>query len=288
MLARSSKPFDSDRYLFEIKWDGMRALAFVESDKYRLTTRRKTEISSQFPEFGFLSRLPAGAILDGEIVILRDGLPDFGALLSRAQTNDVTKISNLSRRTPATYVVFDVLYKDYDSIIDMPLIRRREVLQKIVDNLKDQKLVFSDGIVGTGNRYYEAACRKNLEGVMAKRLDSRYVPGKRRWLKIKRFDHAYCVIIGFVPKGDGFKSLLLATNDDGELKYVGKVSTGFSMTVRRKLNSLLKSLLRGNPIIECSEKAIWIEPELCCSVKHTERTPAGRLRMPVFETLILE
>ena len=118
--------------------------------------------------------------------------------------------------------------------------------------------------------------------------DSRYVPGKRRWLKIKRFDHAYCIIIGFVPKGDGFKSLLLATNDDGELKYIGKVSTGFPMTVRRELNSLLKSRLRGNPIIECSEKAIWIEPELCCSVKHTERTPAGGLRMPVFETLILE
>ena len=289
MLARSAKPFDSDKHLFEIKWDGIRALVFVESGKYRLFTRRGNEISSQFPELCFLSELPSGTILDGEIVLLRDNLPDFAAVLTRLQAGSPIKITTLSQSNPAIYVLFDVLSKNYESLMHLPLTQRREILRDIVGDAQNRRLIMSKGITGRGSEYYKNVCKMNLEGVMAKRLDSPYLPGKRKWLKIKPIKHAFYVIIGFVPEGSkDYRSLLLATADDEKLKYVGKARTGFTREVRKRLNRLLRFRLRENPIVECSEKAIWIESELYCTVRYSERTRSGRLRMPVFEKLILE
>jgi ATP-dependent DNA ligase len=185
MLAQPGVPFDSSEHLFEIKWDGTRVLAFVDSCGYRLVNRHRADVSDRYPELGFLNDFPVGIILDGEVVVLRQGKPDFGLLLSRNQARAPLKIRSLARTFPATYVVFDLLYQRFESLLALPLRARRQRLETVVRACADTKLVFSEGIVGPGRAFFEAVCRLGLEGVVAKRLDGRYRPGRRAWIKIK-------------------------------------------------------------------------------------------------------
>jgi ATP-dependent DNA ligase len=187
MLAKPGRPFDSADYLFEIKWDGTRMLAAIDRDGYRLVNRHGRERTEQYPEFGFLRQLPAGMILDGEMIVLSGGKPAFGKLLTREQTQDPLKIRMLARSLPAVYVVFDLLYADYEPLLDQPLEGRRERLEKLVEGQQESGIVFSAGVVGEGRAFFERVCREGLEGVVAKRLGSLYRPGKRSdaWIKIK-------------------------------------------------------------------------------------------------------
>jgi bifunctional non-homologous end joining protein LigD len=185
MLAKPGVPFDSPDHLFEVKWDGTRVLAFVESHGYRLVNRRRADVTERYPELGFLNDLPAGTVLDGEVVVLRQGKPDFGLLLSRNQARASLKIQSLARTFPATYIVFDLLYHRFESLLVLPLWARRQRLETVVRACTNLRLVFSEGIVGSGRAFFEAVCREGLEGVVAKRLDGRYRPGRRAWIKIK-------------------------------------------------------------------------------------------------------
>src|SRR5712691_6297170 len=185
MLAKSGDPFDSPEHLFEVKWDGTRVLAFVDSRGYRLVNRHRVDVTDRYPELGFLHDLPAGVVLDGEVVVLRQGKPDFGLLLSRNQARAPLKIQILARTLPATYVVFDLLYDRFESLLALPLWVRRQRLDRVVQACANSRLVFSEGMVGSGRALFEAVCRQGLEGVVAKRLDGRYRPGRRAWIKIK-------------------------------------------------------------------------------------------------------
>ncbi len=187
MLASSGSAFDDDDYLFEIKWDGIRMLAFVEAAGYRLSNRHGIDTTSRYPEFGFLREWPPGTILDGEMVVLRAGKPDFARLQSRDKTRSRLKIRTLSQVEPATYFAFDLLYENHVRLLDRPLLERRDRLEDLVRHWSRPRLVFSHGILGQGRALFEAACRQDLEGIMAKRVSSRYRPGRRskEWLKIK-------------------------------------------------------------------------------------------------------
>ena len=187
MLAQEGPPFDSPEHLFEIKWDGTRVLAFIDQSGYRLVNRNRADVTDRYPELGFLATLPAGIVLDGEIVVLRQGKPDFRLLLSRNQTRAPLKIRSLARTFPATYVVFDLLYHRFESLLTLPLSMRRERLEKLMRQFAHPRLVFSQGVVGPGKAFFAEVCRLRLEGVMAKRLASRYRPGRRTdaWIKIK-------------------------------------------------------------------------------------------------------
>jgi len=187
MLAQKGEPFDSGEHLFEIKWDGTRVLAFVEPRGYRLVNRHRAERTAQYPELACLAKLPGGVILDGEVVVFHDGRPDFRRLLSRDQAGAPLKIRLSARSLPATYVVFDLLYEDYRSLLDRSLVERRQRLRQLVLDLDRPQVVFSEGIVGPGRVLFDEVCRQGLEGLVAKQLTSRYRPGKRtaNWLKIK-------------------------------------------------------------------------------------------------------
>jgi ATP-dependent DNA ligase len=185
MLATPGVPFDSLEHLFEIKWDGTRILAFVDSRSYRLVNRHRAEVTERYPELGFLAKLPVGTVLDGEVVVLRQGKPDFGLLLSRNQARATLKIQSLARTIPATYVVFDLLYHQFEPLLALPLWARRRRLEAVVWACANPRLVFSEEVVGSGRAFFEAVCREGLEGVVAKRLDGRYRPGRRAWIKIK-------------------------------------------------------------------------------------------------------
>ena len=168
-------------------WDGMRTLAYVDTGGYRIVSRHDNDITDRFPELGCLYDMPAGTVLDGELVVLRDGKPDFSLLQTRAPLCCQHKIRTLARTTPATYVVFDQLFDRYRSLIDEPLSARREVMLKTIDRAGNQQWIASDGIIGPGTSFYDHVVRQQLEGVVAKRLASRYLPGRRTaaWIKIK-------------------------------------------------------------------------------------------------------
>jgi DNA ligase D-like protein (predicted ligase) len=285
MLARPAKPFDSPKYLFEVKWDGTRGMTYVDGDgACRILNRRDRDIAYRYPELSCLADLPAGTILDGEIVVMRDGKPDFNLLAQREQAQRPIRINTLSRQIPATYVVFDQLYDRHRPIMKRPLTERRESLRTLLADCPRQ-LCVSEGIVGDGVAYFDRACAQGLEGVVAKRLDSPYLPGKRTdaWLKIKRFETIPCVVIGFVPEGkDDFGSLIIACEMDGKLTCVGRVGSGFDADTREKLNGMLWSSLREAPVVATKEKGKWVEPKIYCWVRCMERTNDGHLRAPVF------
>jgi bifunctional non-homologous end joining protein LigD len=173
MLAKPGVPFDSPEHLFEIKWEGTRILAFVQKRGYRLVNRHRADVTDRYPELEFLSNLPAGIVFDGEVVVLRQGKPDFGLLLSRNQTRAPLKIKTLARTFPATYVVFDLLYERFEPLLMLPLWARRQRLQALVCDCANPRLIHSEGVIGQGLAYFEAVCREGLEGVVAKRLDGR-------------------------------------------------------------------------------------------------------------------
>jgi bifunctional non-homologous end joining protein LigD len=150
MLAKPGRPFDSADHLFEIKWDGTRMLAAIDRGGYRLVNRHGRERTAQYPEFECLREFPAGMILDGEMIVLEGGKPAFGKLLTREQTQDPLKIRMLARSLPAVYVAFDLLYADYEPLFEQPLERRRERLQKLVEEHKESEVVFSASVVGQG------------------------------------------------------------------------------------------------------------------------------------------
>lgn len=291
MLARIAEPFDSPEHLFEIKWDGTRALLFVESDRYRILNRRRAVITERYPELDVLGKLKPGAVLDGEVVVLRDGKPDFRLLLSREHSASALRRQSSAIEYPATFMAFDQLYSDYRSLEKLPLRARRDQLAETVAAASHPRLVFSDGIMQRGKDYFEEVCARGLEGVMAKRLDSPYHAGRRTdaWLKIKRRKMLLCAIIGYVPSGpDDIRSLIIATSDDGELRCVGKVGSGIDERTRADLWRLLGEKARATPLIPCSIPGKWVEPGLYCTVTYQERTESGQLRAPVFKELVVE
>src|SRR5262245_46955733 len=203
MKAKFGTEFDSEEHLFEIKWDGTRALCFVETGEYRLVNRRHIDMTERYPEFAFLGELPSGTVLDGEMVVLKDGKPDFSLLQSRDQSRTPLKTRTLSRALPATYIVFDLLYDRGRALVDEPLHKRRRLLETRLATWKQPRLLLSKGVIGPGKAFFDEAVKAGLEGVVAKRLDSRYEPGKRSgaWIKVKRSMELYCVVIGFIPSG---------------------------------------------------------------------------------------
>ena len=289
MLAKPGSPFDSEEYLFEIKWDGTRTLAFIERSGYRLVNRRRIDMTERYPEFSFLSGKKPGTVFDGEVAVLNHGKSDFQALMSREQSRSPLKIRTLARVLPATFIIFDLLYDGYQSLMKRPLHERRARLREIVKESSQPFFIFSEGIVGQGKAFFQEVSALGLEGLIAKRLSSPYLPGERTdaWIKIKKGEIVCCAIIGFLPSGkDDFRSLILAAETDGKLHHVGQVGTGFNATLRKKINRLLGSRLRAKPVIPCKIKGKWVEPGLFCLVHCMERTASGHLRAPAFKELV--
>lgn len=289
MLARIGPAFDSEEHIFELKWDGIRCLAFLEGSSHRFLSRRARDMTARYPEFVFPGQLPAGTLLDGELVLLRDGRPDFSAILSREHARGERRIQGLSRTSPATYVVFDVLYRGGRKLMDLTLAERQKHLRELFEGAADPLLVRSEGVVGAGLTFYEEVRRLGFEGMVAKELASRYLPGKRTeaWIKTKPVQRLHCAIVGWVEEGRRLKSLIIAApGTDGELRCVGRVGSGLDEALTAELERLLPSRERRTPVIDCGMAGRWVEPGLYCAVSYLERTSAGNLRAPVFLELI--
>lgn len=289
MMAKiASRPFSSENWIFEIKWDGFRAIAYVNQE-LSLRSRNDKELKYSFPELQELTELTQKAILDGEIVIMRDGKQDFQALLERSQASSPIEMELEAKRSPAVYIVFDILEKDGISLLNMPLIERKKILKKSVSEGKH--VLLSDFVKEKGEVYYSIALEKGLEGIIAKKKDSFYEPGVRSgsWLKIRKILSCDCVIFGYTrgsgARSETFGALLLGLyGKEQKPIYVGKVGTGFSQIVLETLVKTLRDLkTEFNPFsIDLPGDITWLRPELVCQVAYQSVTKDGRLRMPRF------
>jgi DNA ligase D-like protein (predicted ligase) len=292
MLCRIGQPFDAQDHLFEVKWDGVRALAFVDGGDagYRLHSRHRTDLRARYPELEVLLRWPAGTLLDGELVVLdENGKPDFPAALTRENARRKDRVAQLSRQRPVVYVAFDLLFEGFEPLLDQPLRVRRQRLEALCADHASDRVVLSQGVVGQGMLLFEQARERGLEGIVAKQLESRYRPGDRSsaWLKIKPVQVLHCAILGYEPDGDrDFKSLIIASDVDGALRCVGRVGGGFTVAQKARVWELLSQRRRATPWLPAGMPGCWVEPGLYCSVSFLERTASGSLRGPVFLELI--
>lgn len=268
--------FDSSDYLFEIKWDGYRCLAYCGTE-ITLYSRSHRDLTPYFPEITQdLKKVGSSCILDGELIMLGDDHKPNFSQLQRKKPGDI-----------GTYVVFDILHLNGEDLIQEPLVRRREHLSALIEGRSFSTVLMSRGVEQHGVRFFAAVKEQNLEGMVAKDKYSVYLPGKRSraWRKIKVRLETDAVIIGYIPDHTGFKSLLLAQYDQEQLVYVGNVGTGFSDQDKKILRAGLarisaeQSGLAQDPQVP---GALWVKPVLIARVGYLEYTADGRLRQPSF------
>ncbi len=284
------EPFDSEDHIFELKWDGTRALAFVSADgARRFQNRRLYDISHRYPEIE-VDVDGHKAILDGEIVVMRDGKPSFMGLQDREHASSPFTIRLRSKESPATYVVFDILYRDGTDLTALPLMERKSILRETVRPTRTVTL--SDHIERDGKAYYGAVLERGLEGVIAKRKESRYAIGRRTrdWLKIKKRESIDAIVCGLTQgegvREDTFGSLILGLYDGDAMRYIGRVGTGFGDDLRRDLLRRCEALRGERPFAKEPDMTepvkFWTRPALVVEAKFLEMTPDGMLRAPSF------
>lgn len=293
MLAVSSQPFDSPEYFYEVKWDGYRALAYLDTGVTVLRSRNLLEITGVFPELGGIHRgvksLPA--LLDGEVVVFSGGRPSFGAIQSRGRLTSPVKIKRASEMLPAVYLAFDVLYAGGRPVMDEPLWRRKEILAREAQGTGP--LVVSEYVPENGVLFAQAAREQGLEGIMAKAVNSPYLPGKRSpyWKKVRHTREADLGICGYSAGKGGRRlgALLLCGSDKGKNVYAGKVGTGFNRETEEDLVKRLQKIRTETPPLAVPRKeaagVTWVRPHLVCTVEYLERTGEGYLRHPSFKGL---
>ena len=291
MLAVSGQPFSKEGWIFEPKIDGTRCIASARK-RVVLTNRRLADITYRYPELASaLSMLKSECVLDGEIAVFTKGIPNFRSLAERDHQNDPIRIDYLSRTMPASYVIFDILHLNGESLIHLPLKERKEILfRELEADLEDSEaLTLIDSFPERGEDYFQAALKMGIEGVVGKRLESPYLPGIRSqdWVKIKKSLKLDLVVGGYIPgKGDRkpyFGGLLLGAYKQGKLIYIGRVGSGFTEEELQDIASRFSP--RGeSPFSDPPATAgvVWIEPEMVVQVTALERTHDGGLRAPVF------
>ncbi len=290
MLAKlSDKVFSDPNWLFEIKWDGVRAMAWISDDEVTLRSRANVDITKRYPELASLPKsFAAGeAILDGEIVALDEqGHSSFERLQERMHTR--APGAKLIATVPVVYFVFDLLYCDGYDLRDAPLLQRKELLQRLLYPTK--QLRYADHQLDHGKELYELAKQHGLEGIVAKRADSVYVSDRSaNWLKLKVTQTVDAVVGGWTAartSGLEFGSLLLGLYDGKKLRFIGHVGSGFDGQKQKAIFARLKELsTAGSPfdgVPAANEKPSWIKPELIARVKFSGWTNEHALRHPVF------
>ena len=305
MLAISvDKAFDDDEWLFEIKWDGYRAVCFLDGKSLRLVSRNQNDLTKAYPELQEISgRIKARtAILDGEIVALDDqGRPSFGLMQQRTGVGDGgRRIRRTRDDIPVVYYVFDLLYLDGYDLMQADLEQRKQLLASIVTS--GDLLRYSEHWIATGKVLFEAAAQRGLEGIVAKRRASCYLQKRSsEWLKIKITRRQECVIGGYTePRGarENFGSIVLGLYDDQRrLVPVGQAGSGFDEQTHAQMWKKLRPLETSrNPFfskVESDRPVHYVKPELVAEIKFTEWTHEGqtggvKMRAPVFQGLRLD
>jgi bifunctional non-homologous end joining protein LigD len=293
MLATLSKnSFSDPNWLFEIKWDGVRAVAWIDNRKLTLRARSGSDITSEYPDLAGLPLAFTGqqAILDGEIAVLDDrGRSSFDKLQERMHVRNPSQ--KLLGQYPVVYFAFDLLYCDGYDLRSAPLLERKQLLHLLLHD--SGRIRFSDHQLEKGNELFELAKQNELEGIIAKQIDSHYVSERStNWLKIKTSQTLDAVVGGWTaPRGAGapFGSLLLGLYRGDRLRFVGHVGSGFDGETHEQVAAKLKALKTDkcpfDTVPQTNEIATWVSPKLVSRVRFSAWTPEERLRHPVFQGL---
>ncbi|HWC32423.1 MAG TPA: non-homologous end-joining DNA ligase [Actinomycetota bacterium] len=297
MAEGGHQPFDHPDWRFEPKLDGVRTLAYVRTDSTKLVSRRGRDQTATYPELANLARWVNAlqAVIDAEIVAPEeDGRPSFERLQQRMNLQSKSEIERARKKIPVALFAFDLLWLDGRDLTHVPLEQRRRLLEEIVTESGPVNLTFYTD--GKGSPLFEAAREQGLEGVIAKRLGTPYLPGRRSkdWRKIKALNEQDCVILGMTPgtgsRSPRFGALLVGAYVDGALTWIGQVGTGFTDASLDDLLKRFEPLLTEKPAVDDPEVrkvkgARWLKPELVCEVEYLEMTKVGKLRAPSFKGL---
>lgn len=288
MLAKlTDKAFDDPDWIFEIKWDGYRAIAELNGADAKFYSRNGISFIDAYPVvYDALCRIKKKAVIDGEIVALNNkGMPYFQNLQNYGQDNSIVLV----------YYVFDVLYINNKTVMDKPLLERKALLKKLLP--KNSIIKYCDHVEETGIAFFELMQKQGLEGMIAKRADSIYREGVRSndWLKIKHTLTDEAVIAGYTEARGGrkyFGALVLGTYEKGKLQYIGHTGTGFTDKILKEVYAQLQPLvIDKNPFgvqVKLNAPVTWVKPELVCNLRFTEVTEGGNRRHPVFMGLRMD
>ncbi len=293
LTLKEEKPFTDREWIFEVKWDGTRALCFYDDGKIKLQNRRLYDITYRYPDVRVAAKAKQ-AIFDGEVVIMWEGRPSFEKLQRREHLASAEDIARIAKTLPATYVAFDILYVDGKDLTAKPLTERKKVLAEVFENT--ESAVVTDYVETEGEAFYRVCRERGLEGIIAKRKDSRYLIGKRSsvWKKIKALKTVDCVITGVTVgegnRADSFGALILGLYDGaGRLHCVGRVGTGFDRGMVELLHRRLAAIEGEMPFPSrpdlAGEVKFWCRPELVADVEYLMFTPDLALRAPSFQRL---
>lgn len=295
------EPFDDDNWLYEVKWDGYRAITFIDGKSLRLVSRNQNELTAAYPELHDIPRFVNAqkTILDGEIVALdEEGRSSFSLMQQRTGVGEGgRRIRRTRDDIPVIYYAFDLLYLDGYDLTQVDLEQRKQLLKSILSG--NDLLRYSDHYIGQGTALFQAAAQRGLEGIVAKHRTSCYEQKRsREWLKIKIVRRQECVVGGYTdPRGsrENFGSLVLGLYDDqGRLIPVGQAGSGFSEQTHEQMWRRLKALeANRSPFfgkVESDRRVHYVKPELVVEIKFTEWTHEGqsgavKMRAPVFQGL---
>ena len=289
MLLYETQPFDDKDYIYELKLDGIRCLAYIDAKSVNLRNKRNKDVTAIYPELAEMNKcVKKRVILDGERVVLdKDGKPDFYALQRRSLMADSFKIGLSARNAPVQFVAYDIIYFDGQDLTDKPLTERKAILSKAVK--EGYNLSVSRYIEEMGTAFFEIAKAQELEGIVAKRKGGLYHIGKRTrdWLKIKVMQDEDLLVLGYQPDEDGkVKDLILGYYDEeGKLQCRGKVYLGISEEERRIIENFAMQNRIQKPWFGKYKNAVWLKPQLVGTAHFMHETQSGGMRQPVWKGL---
>jgi bifunctional non-homologous end joining protein LigD len=288
LLHEVKEPFDDKEYIYELKLDGIRCIAYIDTNSVVLQNKRFKDLTEIYPELSEVNKcVKKKVILDGELVVLTDGKPDFYALQKRSLMGDKFKRSLAARKKPVQFVAYDILYSDSKVLTDRPLMERKEILSKEI--AEKNNLSISRYIEKYGIAFFNLAKQEELEGIVAKKKDGKYHIGKRThdWIKIKVMQDEDLIILGYQPDDEGnVKDLILGYYDEKDkLQCRGKVYLGISKEEKKVILEYAKRNKVTKPWFEKYKEAIWIKPELIGTAHFMHETENGGMRQPVWKGL---
>ena len=286
LIGEMRDAFDSPDYIYELKLDGLRCIAYLDKSGTELRNKRNIKMLIKVPELSEIHRqVKCRCILDGELIVTKDGEPDFFEIQRRSLMTNTFKIQIAASKLPASFIAFDILYYDDHEVKDLPLMQRKKLLEKAV--VENERVAISRYIEESGVEFYKLAKQNHLEGIVAKRVDSKYYIDKRTkdWIKIKNLLDDDFVVCGYIFKNSGVISIILGQYSGKELVYKGHVTMGMSTADFQLIKSIPEINSTFNDIPSGNEDAVWIEPILVCTVKFMMKTANGSLRQPVFKGL---
>ena len=287
LVGADGEPFDDPDYIYELKLDGERCLAYLSADGTEFRNKRHKLMNPHVLELcGIHEQAKQKCILDGELMVMVNGVPNFAEIQRRSLTTHPFKLELAAKKYPAVYTAFDILYYNGEDVTLQPLAERKKMLAQAFE--ESERLALSRHIEEHGKALYALAEKQNLEGIIAKNINSIYKMNSRTkdWIKIKYLKDEDFVICGYIIKsteGRGATSIILGAYKDGKLIHQGHVTLGISRREFDIIASHKKSTTSPTGYYE--DGAVYIEPTLVCAVKYMERNANGGLRQPVFKGL---